>query len=373
MDSLEPFDFIIYLKNLIIPRSKKVTPMKTLKKFALSAALVPVLFACDNYEMPPIIEQTGAAITEPAPGSSLVLNGDTPEAMIPFTVTAADFGMQGELTYYLEMDLAGANFANAKELGSSKSNIIEVETEKLNDELVAKGLPLEKASNVEFRVKATITQPLSPIYGEITTLSVTPYDAFVEFPLMYVPGDYQGWNPGNLNTTLKSVNFNKTFTGFVHILGGSGEFKFTEEPAWVDGKNYGDTGADGKLDSQSDATNIKVTKFGTYEITVDLAAKSYTMSQAKLWGIIGDATAKGWDSETPMNFNKDLNVLTITTELKKGEFKFRANQSWDNNLGPKNGVLVKDGDNIPVADSGNYTITLDFKIPGVVSYTISKN
>lgn len=347
--------------------------MKTIQKIAWFAALVPVLFACDNYEMPPIIDQTGAALLDPAAGSSLVLNGDDPEALISFSVTAADFGMQGEVTYYLEMDIAGANFANAKELGFSKSNIIEVSTEKLNDELVAKGLPLEVASDVEFRVKATITQPLSPIYGETTTLSVTPYDSFVEFPLLYVPGDYQGWNPGNLNTTLKSLNFNKTFTGFVHVLGGSGEFKFTEEPDWVDGKNYGDTGADGKLDNQSDASNIKVTKFGTYEVTVDLESKTYTMSDPKLWGIIGDATEKGWDSETAMNFNKDLNVLTITTDLKVGEMKFRANQSWDFNLGPKDGVLVNGGDNIKIEAAGNYTITLDFKKPGEVSYTMTKN
>lgn len=347
--------------------------MKTLRQIGWVAILIPMLWACDNYEMPPIIPQTGSALSDPAQGSSLVLNGDDPESMISFTVTPADFGMQGEVTYYLEMDAAGANFANAVELGFSKTNVIEVKTEKINDELVAKGLPLETASNVEFRVKSTITQPLSPIYGETVTLSVTPYDAFVEFPLLYVPGDYQSWNPGNLNTTLKSVAFNKTFTGFVHILSGSGEFKFTEEPDWVDGKNYGDTGADGKLDNESDAANIKVTKFGTYEVTVDLAAKTYTMSEPKLWGIIGDATSGGWDKETPMNFNKDLNVLTITADLKVGGMKFRANQSWDYNLGPKDGALVKDGDNISIAEAGNYTITLDFKVPGEISYTMTKN
>ncbi len=347
--------------------------MKTILKLARLAAIVPLLFACDNYEMPPIIEQSGAALTEPAAGASLELNKNTPDAMIPFTVSAANFGMQGEVTYYLEMGLAGANFANAKELGFSKTNIIEVKTKKLNDELLAMGLPLKVASNVEFRVKSTISQPLSPIYGQTVTLKVTPYDTFVPFPLLYVPGDYQGWNPENLKTSLKSINFNKTFTGFVHILGGSGEFKFTEEPAWVNGKNYGSAGTEGKLSNQSDAGNIKVTKFGTYEVTVDLEAKTYTLSQPKLWGIIGDATAKGWDNETAMNFDKDLNVLTIKTDLKKGEFKFRANQTWDNNLGTKDGKLVKDGSNIAVPEAGNYTIKLDFNTPGEITYTMVKN
>jgi len=80
--------------------------MKPIQKITWIAALVPMLFACDNYEMPPIIDQTGAALSDPVSGSSLVLNGDDPESMIPFTVTAADFGMQGTVTYYLEMDLA---------------------------------------------------------------------------------------------------------------------------------------------------------------------------------------------------------------------------------------------------------------------------
>jgi hypothetical protein len=347
--------------------------MKALKQIGWFAALIPALWACENYEMPPVIPQTGSALSDPTEGSLLVLNGDEPEALIPFSVTAADFGMQGEVTYSLQMDVVGASFANSVELGSSKTNLIEIQTEKLNDALIAKGLPLEVASNVEFRVKATIVQPLSPIYGKTVTLSVTPYDAFVAFPLMYVPGDYQSWNPGNLNTTLKSVGYNSTYTGFIHILSGSGEFKFNEEPDWVDGKNYGDTGADGTLDSQADASNIKVTKFGTYEMTVDLATKTYTLSEPKLWGIIGNATAGGWDAETPMNFNKDLNILTITTDLAVGEMKFRANQSWDYNFGPKDGAMIKDGDNIPVAEAGNYTITLNFNIPGEVSYTLTKN
>ncbi|MEN2282565.1 SusE domain-containing protein [Algoriphagus sp. SE2] len=347
--------------------------MKTLRQIGRVVLLLPLLWACQNYEMPPIINQTGSYLSDPSSGTSLVLNSDEPESLITFTVTSADFGMQGDVTYYLEMDEAGAGFANPVELGSSKTNVIEIQTEKLNDELIAKGLPLETASNVDFRVKSTIAQPLSPIYGETVTIAVTPYDTFVALPLMYVPGDYQGWNPGNLNTTLKSVAFNKTFTGFIHILGGSGEFKFTEEPDWVDGKNYGDSGADGTLDSEADASNIKVTEFGTYEISVDLATKTYTLSDPKLWGIIGDATSGGWDNETPMNYDKDLNVLTITTDLNAGEMKFRANKSWDFNLGPKEGALVKDGDNIPVAEAGNYTVTLNFNVPGEVSYTLTKN
>lgn len=347
--------------------------MKTLKQIAYLALVIPALWSCDNYEMPPIIPQTGANITIPAQGSSLALSLDNQDVMIPFTVSAADFGSEGEVTNVLQMDLVGASFANAVDLGTSTTLTIEVLTKKLNDALIAKGLPVDAAANAEFRVKSTFNQPMGPIFGETLTLSVTPYSTFVPFPLMYVPGDYQGWNPGNLNTTLKSVGYNTTYTGFVHILGGSGEFKFNEQPDWVAGKNYGDTGADGTLDNAEDASNIKVTEFGTYEVTVDLSSKTYTLSDPLLWGVIGDATAGGWDAETPMNFNRDLNVLTLTTDLKAGSVKFRANQSWDYNFGPKDGEMIKDGDNIAIDEAGNYTITLNFNEPGKVSYTLTEN
>ncbi|MHA7128248.1 SusF/SusE family outer membrane protein [Algoriphagus namhaensis] len=347
--------------------------MKVMNKIGWGLALIPMILACEAYEAPPIIPQTGSTVVSPSNGSPLVLSIENAEQTIPFEVTMADFAMEGNVTYSLEMDLPGAGFANPVELGSSATTTIDVMTEELNDELIGKGLAFETASDVAFRVKASTDAGLRPIFGDVIILSVTPYNADVDFPVLYVPGDYQGWNPGNEMTVLKSVNFDKKFTGFVHILGGSGEFKFTEENAWVDGKNYGDNGADGSLENASDASNIKVTKFGTYEVNVDMNTKTYTLSTPLLWGIIGDATAGGWDSETPMNFDKDNNVLTIKTDLKAGAFKFRANQNWDFNYGGSNGELEAGGDNIPVAEAGNYTITLNFNMPGEVTYTMTKN
>ncbi|HAZ25338.1 MAG TPA: DUF5116 domain-containing protein [Algoriphagus sp.] len=344
--------------------------MKAFKRLSLIAAIIPVIWGCDNYEMPPIIPQTGATLSNPANGSSLVLNSQDPEELIPFTVTAADFGMQGTVTYSLEMDLAGANFAKPIALGSSTSNIIEVLTSKINDELIAKGAAFDVPVNVDFRVKSTINQPLSPIFGEVVTLAVTPFNTDVEFPVMYVPGDYQGWNPENEMTVLKSVNFDDVYEGYVHILpGGTGEFKVNETNSWD--VNYGDNGANGTLDRDGD--NIKVTKFGTFFMKVDLAAKTYTLSEPLYWGIIGDATAGGWDSETKMQFDRENNVLKITADLKKGEMKFRANQSWSHNYGGANGELTADGANIQVAEAGKYTVTLNFTEPGAVTYTLTKN
>lgn len=345
--------------------------MKVLRQLGWVAAVIPVLFACNNYDMPPIIPQTSSTISSPAAGAAIVLEKDgAEEEVIGFTVTAADFGTTGTVKYELQMDVPGANFAAPVKLGESESNIIEVNVAEFNEALLAKGLAYEVASNVEFRVKSTINIGLLPIIGATTTLKVTPYDATVAFPVMHVPGDYQGWDPANAMTVLYSENFDNKFKGFVHIIGGAREFKLTEGPSWD--VNYGDTGADNKLDAGGD--NIKVAADGTYEINVDLTAKTYTIGAVKRWGIVGSATAGGWDTDTPMNaFDKVTNSLKITTNLKAGEFKFRANNNWDNNYGGSNGELTAGGANIAVAQDGNYTITLYFGAEGIATYTLVKN
>lgn len=346
--------------------------MKVLRQIGWVAALIPAILACDNYEMPPIIPQSGSELSGIAPGTSIVLLKEgAAENNLDFTVTAADFGTQGTVKYQLQMDLPGEDFAGAVNLGAeSESNIVTVNVEEFNDALLAKGLPFGEASNVEFRVRASINLPLSPIFGEPTTLSVTPYDATLAFPLMYVPGDYQGWDPANAMTVLYSENFDNKFKGFVHIIGGTREFKLTEGPNWD--VNYGDDGANKTLESNGE--NIKVAADGTYEIAVDLGAKTYTISDVKRWGIVGDATAGGWDADTPMNaFDKETNSLKITTDLKVGNMKFRANNNWDFNFGGSNGELTAGGADIPVATAGNYTITLYLGPAGIATYTLTKN
>lgn len=344
--------------------------MKVLKKIGWALAIFPVLVACETYEMPPIIPQTGADVTLPATTTFALVKANADKSTVDFTISAADFGTAGTLKYELQMDLPGANFAAPAKLGESESNVIKVNVAEFNKALLAKKLPFGVAANVEFRVKANINQPLSAIYGKTATFKVTPYDATVAMPILHVPGDYQGWDPSNLKTVLYSENIDDKFKGFVHIIGGSREFKFTTGPNWD--VNYGDNGADNSLESGGD--NIKVTADGTYEINVDMGAKTYTIAPVKRWGIVGSATAGGWDADTPMDvFDKTTNSLKITTNLTAGEFKFRANNSWDFNFGGSNGELTAGGANIAIPSAGSYTITLFLGPKGVATYTLVKN
>jgi len=79
------------------------------------------------------------------------------------------------------------------------------------------------------------------------------------------------------------------------------------------------------------------------------------------WGIIGSATATGWEGV-------DIELAKIGTkgiwaiqdlELNDGEIKFRFNNDWTISLGKNEGkALIQNGDNIQIT-KGIYDITLD--------------
>lgn len=346
--------------------------MRVLSKILGLAFVLPLLWSCGEMEMPPIVQQTPSSITSPSDGSSIVLDQSEADMFLLFSVSQANFGITGQVTYEIEIDKAGNNFSSPVKVGSSTNTDIEVKIGELNRRVLAEGVEAGTAGPIEFRVRSIIDKSLRDIVGSAVTINVTPFSEDMDLPVLRIPGDYQGWNPGNDNTVIASENSDDVFEGFLHILSGSGEFKFITGPSWDDFPDYG-MGAEGVLDP--DGGNIKIPgDFGTYRVKADLNNLTYELERVGKWGIIGSATAGGWDAETPMSFDAAENILKITADLEEGEMKFRTH-TWDDNFGLSDdeGVLAHDGPNIPIGEAGNYTITLDFKTPGQVKYTIVQN
>lgn len=192
------------------------------------------------------------------------------------------------------------------------------------------------------------------------------------YPVIYVPGDYQetvygfgGWDPTNTTTVLASVNDNGIYEGYKYFLEGS-QFKFTPEPVWD--LAYGDTDGDGILDSDN-APNFTIDEEGMYRLTVNLNDLSYSIEKMD-WGLIGDATPGGWDTDTNMAWDSDEKALVLQLDLTAGSIKFRANDGWDVNLGDPelDGLLGYGDDNIGITSAGNYLIKLYLDRP---DYTYS--
>jgi hypothetical protein len=125
------------------------------------------------------------------------------------------------------------------------------------------------------------------------------------YPVIYVPGGYQkaagysegDWSPADA-PQLASVNSDNNYEGYIYFSKEGDEYKFTAGPNWD--VNWGDNDADGTL--EPNGANIKAPAAGLYKINVNL--NDFLVTSVKTeWGVIGDATPNGWDSDTNMDFD----------------------------------------------------------------------
>ncbi len=283
--------------------------------------------------------------------------------VVTLTFTNADFGYQAAITNVLQISTKGSGFVAAKTKEVTldpKSLSISYNGLDFNNLLLSLNLPTTANSDVELRIKSSISGSVAPTYSNVVTMSTKP------FPLtawIYVPGNYQGWNPPTADS-LVSVSGNGVYTGIIKFDGQN--FKITPAKKWDIA--YGTTGG-GKLSTSGG--DISSVSAGLKLLTVDLNANVYTLDNAKVWAIIGNATPGDWSADTDMKFINDGNgVWKLTTNLTVGEMKFRQDHDWGVNLGGSGGNLSAGGDNIAVTAAGNYTITLNTTTN---KYTLVKN
>lgn len=283
--------------------------------------------------------------------------------VVTLTFTNASFGYQAAITNVMQISPKGANFAavKTKEVTlDAKATTISYNGLDFNNLLLSLNLPTTVNSDVEVRIKSSISASMAPTYSNVVTMSAKP------FPLtswIYVPGNYQGWDPASADS-LVSVTGNGVYTGIIKFDGNN--FKITPAKKWDIA--YGTTGG-GKLSTSGG--DISSVSAGLKLLTVDLNANVYTLEDAKVWAIIGNATPGDWSADTDMKFINDGNgVWKLTTNLTVGEMKFRQDHDWGVNLGGSGGNLSVGGDNIPVTVAGNYTITLNTITN---KYTLVKN
>lgn len=199
--------------------------------------------------------------------------------------------------------------------------------------------------------------------------SPIPPKSTADYTLLYVPGSYQGWDPANIGTVLASVLNDGKFEGYLNFPDAGTEFKFCTTPDWDN--NYGDDAGDGTL--EPNGANIVAADAGYYKINVDLNTLTYTTLKT-YWGVIGSATAGGWDSDQDMTYDAVNGVWVATLDLTEGEMKFRANDDWAVNYGDNggDGTLEQDGSNIPIPEAGTYLITMKLGVPDY-TYTVVRN
>jgi hypothetical protein len=205
--------------------------------------------------------------------------------------------------------------------------------------------------------------------GKFTVTPVSTYG------LMYVPGDYQGWNPATA-PTLGSPNKDGSYDGYINFpAGGSYEFKLNTTPDWSNSFGDGGSGTSGTLSSSGG--NLKVPGPGYYHIVANTNTKTWSATKTT-WGIIGSFSPSNWGSDVDMVYDASNNNWTATiTTVAGDQFKFRANHDWGLNYGETGkGNLVVNGDNIGDAGknfavpAGMHKITLFLNNSGYYTYLI---
>ena len=172
-----------------------------------------------------------------------------------------------------------------------------------------------------------------------------------------------GWDE-DVNLFPNPTDTNKYFITLPLIQGAA---KFRKDDLWA--TNWGSEDFPSGIGTQ-DGKDIPIPNAGKYSITFDKSTGEYDFQELidfKSIGIIGSATAGGWDNETPLTRDGgNADVWKGTVNIKEGEFKFRADSAWTISWGggtfPSDTASLTGGNIAVTADqAGDYLVTFNTK------------
>lgn len=354
--------------------------MKNIVKSLIALTLIAGFSSCeDEQDLIYVDEPAAFTILTPQSGEGVVLAPETPNNPgLVMTWEEADFGTPVQVDYTVEIDKNGNDFAAPTVLTTTNTNFVSINMETLNGAAIAAGLEPFSEGGLDVRIKASVSGS-NETYSDVITYLVTPYTT--ESPKMYVVGNFlnasgygNDWSPASA-VPIAASGFGQTdFEGYVYMNTASIEYKILPTNVSFDG-DWGDDGTFTGTLVQDGESNITLSGPGYFRIRANTANGTYSAAPAA-WGIIGSATPTGWDSDTDMTYNSTTKKWEITLNLTGGqEIKFRANDSWDLNMGDTgaDGSLNEGGDNIAVSTTGSYTVSLDLSSPREYTYTLTLN
>ncbi|NME68255.1 SusE domain-containing protein [Flammeovirga aprica] len=239
--------------------------------------------------------------------------------------------------------------------------------EELNAAALKDGGEADKATKHGVKVVAIFAEG-SKLESELQEINITPYQAFASE--IYVSGDFNDWKH-NDDDVVNLDNPEGDYSNWFWMP--EGGFKFTSLPNF-DGTNYGYE-SDGVLSTTGG--NIPVDAENHYSLKMNPEKLTYEL-EALEWGLIGDAVkgGGGWETDTPLTFDVATKTWYKEVELVAGaNFKFRANNNWDHNLGltDVDGEVGRDGGDLSVEVADVYTVTLTYDSDArKFTYTIVK-
>lgn len=321
--------------------------------------LIGLLFSCQKDETKAVLlDNPIAPIIQTVPDLTLKRANGT--NILTFVGTAVDPGFNASVTYYLEACAKGNNFQDAILILSDSQDLsMKITVSDLNG-IFLKKFPADQLSAIDFRIRSVLSLSSgtgSYVYSSATnSKDVTLYG----LPRLDLIGS-------GINQKIESALGDGKYLGFVK-LDITKPFTIKDPDANI---VYG--GSNGVLAVNGAALSFSSTdKNGWYKLTVDTKALTYKV-ELYMVGLIGSATANGWNSpDSKMDYDALSGTWKITTTLTDGAIKFRLNDDWGWNLGGTTDNLTQNGADISVT-AGNYTISLTIINGTTGRFTIVKN
>ncbi|MFV5685145.1 SusE domain-containing protein [Flavobacterium sp. GB2R13] len=363
---------------------------KYINKLFVICTLLFLGVSCENDAILTSLKEVNFSGPIEASSNTIVISTENENlSVLTLSWPAVTFPVNAPVTYALEFDIpADAVGATAW----SKAVRVEVGVDvlskafsgsDLNKMAIKLGLPVDVAGKIVVRVESTLDRK---IHSNPIELNVTPFAKKVVFGAIYMPGSYQGWNEKTA-AELKAID-SGIYQGYVTFPETQGlGFKFMNERSWS--QFYG-ADANGNIVNGSD-TDFQIAKAGSYQMTVNLNTAKWS-SIPYAWGIVGDGTHAptsddanyGWNHSVPMNYDHVNKVWKITANLLPGNVKFRLNNAWTINYGPKNNnegkAYLDDSGAHYISEAGIYEITFSIQekdattglYPATATYKITK-
>lgn len=356
--------------------------MKITKYFLSMAAAVGMIAGCQKPEMIQIAapEDVKAPVLEALAGPIEITPSNMGLEKVTFSWSAADFGVPTQVNYSLEAARAAAPEAVVTITSGLTVTTAEITYDVLN-QILFNDLKLADgvAEDVTFKVGAKLGE-YEKIYSNVITVSCKVTAAEKVYPKLTVAGSYayNNWSPGKGQFVYDFAGTDVQYSGVIDF----GEdvsalqFKFVGE-AWGNNE-FSVPAGEAQTPEAAELPLVagggdNIAAYNThryYSLTLDKSApkviKNFSFNSI---GVIGDATATGWDADTDMQFNPEKQRFYVDMTLADGTIKFRANDAWDLNWGGADGALVVNGDNIAVT-AGNYRIYVNLNDPANPVYEL---
>jgi starch-binding outer membrane protein SusE/F len=255
--------------------------------------------------------------------------------------TGSNNGTGASISYKLQIDKAGNNFANPQVFDMGKAVYSKTfSVAELNSSLLEKyGIEAGTSSTIEARLMATInTSPVTEQTSPVISIKVTSFKPVSK--TLYIFGDAFtfGWDAGKAIALTPGADDSTIFV-FRGALG-KGSYKFiTSSGNFLPSYNRGidDNHIVYRTTDSDTDTKFTVTEAGVYKITVSLLDLTITTVKLELPAyeniyMVGDATPNGWDIGTATELIQDPDnpyIFTYIGVMKPGDFKLPVNRNTD--------------------------------------------